>query len=265
LGRGAGATGSDLTLTGKLAKLKVFCKVPEGSPFLSGLSQTGRTLRVMVFDTLPSPALGAAAAAGPVAWLVRHGESTWNALGLAQGHSDQPRLTRQGARQARYVASQLRGRPIGAVYASDLRRAAATAAPLAAALGLTVNYDPRLRERGLGVLEGTRSVTVPAALSGVDGTRVIDPDARPPDGESLRDLYWRVAGFADDLLTACQPDRAGQPERRGGPPEVAVVAHGGTLRVLTAYLRGVPVERMAWEPIGNGCVVRLQPDQYAHS
>jgi 2,3-bisphosphoglycerate-dependent phosphoglycerate mutase len=234
--------------------------------FFSGLSQTGRTLRVMALDTLPppAPAPAPAAAVGPVVWLVRHGESTWNALGLAQGHSDQPRLTRQGTRQARYVASQLRGRPIGAIYASDLRRAAATAAPLAAALGLPVSHDPRLRERGLGVLEGTPSVAVPAALSGVDGTRVIDPDARPLDGESLRDLYWRAAEFADDLLAACQPDRARQPERIG-PREVAVVAHGGTLRVLTAYLRGVPVERMAWEPIGNGCVVRLQPNLYAHS
>jgi 2,3-bisphosphoglycerate-dependent phosphoglycerate mutase len=203
----------------------------------------------MVSDTLPAPAPHA----DPVLWLVRHGESTWNALGLAQGQSGQPRLTSRGTRQARYVADQLRGRPIGAVYASDLERAVATAAPLAAALGLAARYDPRLRERGLGVLEGSRSVAVPAALTGVAGSRVIDPDARAPDGESLRELYWRVAGFADDALA---PGLSG---------DVAVVAHGGTLRVLTAYLRGVPVERMAWEPIGNGCIIRLQPRQLAHS
>jgi bisphosphoglycerate-dependent phosphoglycerate mutase len=34
------------------------------------------------------------------AWLIRHGESTWNALGLAQGHCDQARLTRHGEHQA---------------------------------------------------------------------------------------------------------------------------------------------------------------------
>ena len=205
-------------------------------------------------------------------WLVRHGESTWNALGLAQGHCDEPRLTSRGIRQAHDAASQLRGRPIGAVYASDLQRAVATAAPLAAALGLDFTRDPRLRERCLGVLEGTRSVTVPAALSGVAGSRVIDPDARPPDGESLRDLYWRVAGFADDLLAARQPPSISQPQlgailpaSGAGPGEIAVVAHGGTLRVLTAYLRGVPVERMTWEPIGNGCILRLQPHQPACS
>jgi 2,3-bisphosphoglycerate-dependent phosphoglycerate mutase len=204
-----------------------------------------------------------------VLWLIRHGESTWNALGLAQGHSDQPRLTHRGASQARYVANQLRGLPIGAVYASDLRRAVATAAPLAAALGRQITRDPRLRERSLGVLEGTASVAVPAALSGVAGTRVLDPDARPPDGESVRDLYWRVAAFADDLLTpaSARPENA-RPENarsESGKAEVAVVAHGGTLRVLTAYLRGVPVERMSWEPIANATVARLPLHQHAYS
>jgi 2,3-bisphosphoglycerate-dependent phosphoglycerate mutase len=211
-----------------------------------------------------APALGAdpAAATIPVLWLVRHGESTWNVLGLAQGQSDQARLTPLGVRQARYVTDQLRGRRIGAVYASDLQRAAATAAPLAAALGLEVRLDPRLRERSLGLLEGTASVAVPPALSGVAGDRVLDPDAWPPDGESLRDMYWRVAAFADDLLAGGEPGRSG---KTAG--EVVVVAHGGTVRMLTAYLRGVPVERMSWEPIGNGCVVRLplrQP-RYASS
>jgi broad specificity phosphatase PhoE len=38
--------------------------------------------------------------------------------------------------------------------------------------------------------------------------------------------------------------------------EIAVVAHGGTLRVLNAYLRGIPVERMRWEPLTNGCILR---------
>jgi 2,3-bisphosphoglycerate-dependent phosphoglycerate mutase len=204
----------------------------------------------MVLHTLPPQGPGGrgrfpSAATAPVLWLVRHGESTWNVLGLAQGQSDQPRLTPLGARQARYAANQLRGRPIGAVYASDLQRAVATVAPLAAALGLAITRDPRLRERSLGILEGTASVAVPPALSGVAGPRVIDPDAWPPDGESLRDLYRRVAAFADDLLSPGQPE------------EVAVVAHGGTIRVLGAYLRGVPVERMSWEPVANGSIVRL--------
>jgi len=80
-----------------------------------------------------------------VLWLVRHGESTWNTLGLAQGHCDQARLTRLGQRQAWAVAARLRDRPVGALFASDLRRALETAAPLAEVTALDVTRDPRLR------------------------------------------------------------------------------------------------------------------------
>ena len=193
-----------------------------------------------------------------VLWLVRHGESTWNTLGLAQGHCDQARLTRQGLRQARAVAARLRDRPVGALYASDLRRALETAAPLAEVLGLAVTRDARLRERCLGVLEGAATAAIGPAANGLHGDRVVDPDARPEGGESIRDFYRRVAGFADELAARlpAEAGRATDAERAG---EIVVVAHGGTLRVLNAYLRGVPVERMRWEPLGNGCILRSPP------
>ena len=35
-----------------------------------------------------------------------------------------------------------------------------------------------------------------------------------------------------------------------------ITPHGGTLRMLTAYLRGIPVEAMTWDPFANGCVLR---------
>ncbi len=43
-----------------------------------------------------------------------------------------------------------------------------------------------------------------------------------------------------------------------------IVAHGGTLRMLTACQQGIPVERMRWEPLGNGCVLRSNPLQKEH-
>jgi probable phosphoglycerate mutase len=189
-----------------------------------------------------------------VLWLVRHGESTWNTLGLAQGHCDQARLTRLGQRQAWAVAAQLRDRPVAALYASDLRRALETAAPLAEVTGLSVHRDTRLRERCLGVLEGAATTAIGPAANGLCGDQVVEPDARPAGGESLREFYRRVAGFADELATRC---RAMGAERAG---EIAVVAHGGTLRVMNAYLRGIPVERMRWEPLSNGCILRSPAD-----
>ena len=44
----------------------------------------------------------------------------------------------------------------------------------------------------------------------------------------------------------------------------SVVAHGGTLRVMNAYLRGIPVERMRWEPLSNGCILRSPADWPHH-
>lgn len=207
----------------------------------------------MIRSTLPSDAGGApevdgTAGIGQVLWMVRHGESTWNVLGLAQGHDDQARLTDLGERQALAVAGRLSGqfsgRAAGALYASDLRRALETAAPIAAALRLPVIRDARLRERCLGVLEGRPVATIGPEANGIRADRVVDPDARPEGGESLRDFYLRVAAFSDDLAA------------RPADGDVVIVAHGGTLRMLNACRRGVPVERMAWEPLGNGCVLR---------
>ena len=181
--------------------------------------------------------------------LVRHGESTWNTLGLAQGHNDRAELTSRGQRQAAEAAMRFGGHRVRALYASDLRRALQTAAAFAGALGLPVFADGRLRERSLGVLEGTPAVAIDPALTGLAGGRVTDPDARPAGGESVRDLYQRAAGFAEELAAAHdEDDQAG---------DVVVVAHGGTLRVLEAYLTGVPVEQMAWPPLENARVLRI--------
>ena len=194
-----------------------------------------------------APATGAerATATGPALWLVRHGETSWNALGLAQGQHDEATLTRRGVRQAWTVAGHLCDQPIRAVYSSDLRRALQTAAPLRLVLGLPVIADARLRERSLGRLEGTASASIGGTVTGLHEGRVADPDARPAGGESLRDLYRRVAAFAGDIT------------RSPLSGDVAVIAHGGTLRVLRAFLGSVPVERMRWDPVANGTILRL--------
>jgi 2,3-bisphosphoglycerate-dependent phosphoglycerate mutase len=192
--------------------------------------------------------------ASSVLWLIRHGESTWNTLGLAQGHSDQAELTIRGQRQAAEVAERFRGLAVRAVYASDLRRAQQTAVPLAAAAGVPVVLDARLRERSLGVLEGTPSLSIGPDITGLRSGRVIDADARPERGESVRDLYQRAAAFCGDLAAGKLP---GDREQTGRTGDVVIVAHGGTLRVLNAYLHGIDVEEMTWEALENARVLRI--------
>jgi len=186
----------------------------------------------------------------PALWLVRHGESTWNVAGLAQGHNDLAELTDRGLTQASDAARPFRDRPIRAIYASDLRRARQTAAAFAAVLGLPVTTDTRLRERSLGVLEGLPTAADNSIATGLDANRVTDPDARPSGGESVRDLYRRAAEFVDELAVTLDDDAAG---------DVVVVAHGGTVRVLQAYLNGITTDQMGWDPVQNATVVRI-PD-----
>jgi broad specificity phosphatase PhoE len=181
--------------------------------------------------------------------LVRHGESTWNTLGLAQGRGDRAELTSRGQRQAAEAAMRFGRHRVRALYASDLRRALQTAASFSGVLRLPVFADSRLQERSLGVLEGTPAAAIDPALTGLADGWVTDPDARPAGGESVRDLYQRAAGFAEELAAARDEDD------QGG--DVVVVAHGGTLRVLEAYLTGVPVGQMAWPPLENARVLRI--------
>jgi 2,3-bisphosphoglycerate-dependent phosphoglycerate mutase len=90
--------------------------------------------------------------------LVRHGQSEAYLDGrpfdLVGGQGDPP-LSGEGARQAQRVCARLatEGR-VDAIYVSNLRRTAQTAAPLAAHLGLTPVVDADLREVHLGDWEG---------------------------------------------------------------------------------------------------------------
>src|SRR5690349_18194113 len=71
--------------------------------------------------------------------LVRHGQTT--------GEAGDPGLAPTGRAQADAIADYLARRPIQGVYASPLRRAQETAGVIAAAVGLDVVTEARLRER----------------------------------------------------------------------------------------------------------------------
>ena len=75
-------------------------------------------------------------------YLVRHAHAEWT--------PDENRpLSGRGRADGEQVADVLGGIPIAAVYASPVRRARETVAPLAARLGLSIHILPDLREREL--------------------------------------------------------------------------------------------------------------------
>ena len=193
--------------------------------------------------------------------LVRHGQSTWNALGLVQGQSDEPELTDFGRRQAQWVADALRGRPIDRLLTSDQRRAADTAAILEPAIDVRPIATSLLREQSCGIAEG-RSTGVAAAqweqaAAAVDdyGDPLPLADVRLPGGESMRDVLARVAA----LLAA--------PWVTEATGDVVLVSHGDTIRMMLAHLLGDDPDAPQWREVGNGdihSIRRGQDDQVVH-
>jgi broad specificity phosphatase PhoE len=159
--------------------------------------------------------------------LVRHGETAWNRAGRYQGSADVP-LNAAGELQAQVLAMQLRSEPIAAVYSSALRRALATAAPIAAAHGLAVVRDARLNEINQGLWEGLRLVDIVARWATLHAQWEREPLAvRPPGGETLDEVRARVLAAVDEVTARC----AGH--------TVCIVAHKVSLAVIKAEAHGI--------------------------
>jgi broad specificity phosphatase PhoE len=80
---------------------------------------------------------------------VRHGQSTWNVIDRLQGHELSPPLTDLGREQAAQAAESLADRGVVRLISSPATRALETAEIIAEALGLDVEVEPLLLEKGL--------------------------------------------------------------------------------------------------------------------
>lgn len=161
-------------------------------------------------------------------YLVRHGETLWNAERRLQGQSNSA-LTEHGEHQARLVGKRAKELNITHIISSDLGRTQQTAEIIASACGLKVTLDPRLRELDMGVLERRLMDSLTAEEEGwrrslVDGSA----DGRIPEGESMLELSNRMHG----ALNACLE----LPE--GSRP--LLVGHGMALGCLISTILGLP-------------------------
>ena len=160
--------------------------------------------------------------------LLRHGETEWSRDLRHTGRTDVP-LTAAGEAVAAALAPALAARSIRAAFSSPAQRAVRTAS----LAGLTeVKQDPDLWEWDYGGYEGRTTAVIRTERPGWylwrDG--VIPGDAAHP-GETIA----QVAARADAVLARVTPLLA--------DGDVALVAHGHLLRVLTArWLRLEPAD-----------------------
>ena len=161
-------------------------------------------------------------------YLVRHGETQWNAERRIQGQSDSP-LTEKGEKQARQVAERAKALGITHIISSDLGRTRQTAEIIAGVCGCDIILEPRLRELDMGVLERRHIDSLTAEEEGwrrqlVNGT----DEGRIPDGESMQELSERMHAA---LATCLQLPEGSRP---------LLVSHGMALGCLVSTILGLP-------------------------
>lgn len=174
-------------------------------------------------------------------YLMRHGETAWNAARRLQGQADIP-LSKVG--QAQVQAQRSVALPASAIaVSSDLQRTVETAAlmgfPAAA-------QDPALREIGLGEWEGRHVDDI------TDNDHAAYLDWRygrytPPGGEPWPD-------FCDRVVQALRYHAA---RAKAQKSDLIVFCHGGVIRAVLDQLVHLPLEQL--DPIRPAgiCLIRL--------
>lgn len=179
--------------------------------------------------------------------LVRHGESTPyrsdRPFPFVDGHGD-PALAPDGVLQAEAVGRRLAGETVHAIYVTSLQRTHQTAAPLAAALGMTPLVERELREIFLGEWEG-----------GVLRRKAAEID--PLYLRMQEEQDWGVipgaesfAALRDRCVAAIERIHAAHPDQR-----VVVVVHGGVIGALCAHATGS--RNFAFNGADNGSIHHL--------
>jgi broad specificity phosphatase PhoE len=143
---------------------------------------------------------------------VRHGQSTWNVLDRLQGHELSPPLTDLGREQAHDAAAALADRDVVRLLSSPATRALETAEIIASHLGLEVEVEPLLLEKGLD--ENYTNVLVRVQ-------QLLDRDL--PD-HTVAVSHGDTIGLAVGLLSGQRPEPAANGSVTSVDPETREVA-----------------------------------------
>ncbi|MGD0442315.1 MAG: histidine phosphatase family protein [Edaphobacter sp.] len=173
---------------------------------------------------------------------IRHAET--DMAGTFCGHSD-PELNARGWAQVTELVRELHRENLGAVYASDLRRAHATGNAIAEAFHIECHVRLGLREIGFGQWEGLTWKEIEernklyASLWSEEY-----PNLPAPGGEDFSDFEHRVMREVE-LLTAKAETAA---------RSIAVATHAGVLRTILRAMHGCS-EAEAWEQTRSYCSI----------
>lgn len=167
-------------------------------------------------------------------YVVRHGETDYNARRIFQGQQCDIPLNDTGRRQAHELIAKLKNKKIDAIYCSPLKRARETADIIAAGLKLPVKIHQGLIEGNFGVAEGVPAEEIrnwPVYALWCNNDEKYD-DVGFEKGETKRQIRTRVINALNEI---CRQEEG---------EHILIVAHGAVSRVLNwhagNYLQGIP-------------------------
>ena len=179
-------------------------------------------------------------------YLIRHGETFGNVKNVTQGHSA-TRLTEKGIKQSEKIAEFFKDIPLARIYCSPLFRARQTAKRI-------LKHHPPSRlvnwqefvEINSGELEGLSRKKQRELFPEMRQTQMTSKrlDWRPPNGESIRELYQRVIKGFDKMIKLHKPGE-----------NILVVSHGGVLLCLLLEFQGKSVKDIAFNKRIDNCEI----------
>ncbi|WP_353717507.1 histidine phosphatase family protein [Dyadobacter sp. 676] len=164
-------------------------------------------------------------------YLLRHGETSWNADGNRYCGATDIGLTQKGLEQAHLAAALLKGVQFDAVYTSPLQRAHRTAA-IASGNRADIIVEQRLIEASFGEWEGKTRAEFIAENPALWNAWAQEPDyvRAGGTGETAVEVVTRVDDFFNELITK-HPNGT-----------VLVVAHNTVNRFYMAWKLGMPLK-----------------------
>jgi probable phosphoglycerate mutase len=185
-------------------------------------------------------------------FLIRHGETAWNAERRLQGHIDIA-LNEEGERQAAALARALAGERVDVIVSSDLSRAASTARAVAELQGLPLQTDASLRERCFGAFEGLLYDELESHFPEAYAQwKARDPHARYPDGERRAETFAEFAQRAVEAVCRIAEMHRGK--------RIVIVSHGGVLDAVYRAAHGIAITAPRSFDVLNASINQIQWD-----
>ncbi len=177
-------------------------------------------------------------------FLVRHGETDWNATEIFRGRFD-IELNQRGIEQALLTSKAFDNVPLDVVYSSPLSRAYDTASQIARQHGLQVAIEASLTDIDYGAWQGVSHEQVKNECPGLYQLWNTAPQkVRFEGGESLDDVRKRAADFLGKL--------AG----RHPGQNVVAVSHRVFNKVVLCYILGLDNSHF-WKIRQDTCAINV--------